>query len=293
MSKLSEGLDSGRFLITCELNPPKGTNLQPLLDKAQMLGGVVDAFNITDSASSLMTMAPIAAAHLLADRGLEPIMQITCRDRNRLALQSELLAAAALGVSNVLCMTGDPPGAGDHPETKPVFDLGGVELVSAANALRSGEDLAGNALRGAPDLYVGAVVNPGAPDLSKELSRMEQKIEAGAVFFQSQAVYDPSAFERFIRSAERFGKPVMAGHVVLKSAAMARNLNDNLPGVTVPDGIISELELAEDREERSVATSARIIRELRPMCNGVHVMAIGWERLVPGILEAAGLSPNC
>ena len=277
-------------MVTCELNPPKGTGLQPLLDRADMLGGVVDAFNVTDSASSIMSMAPIAAAHVLAGRGLEPIMQITCRDRNRLALQSEILAAAALGVSNVLCMTGDPPSAGDHPETKAVFDLDGVELVQAANALRSGEDLAGNALKGVPDLYVGAVVNPGAPDLGKEMGRMEQKIEAGAAFFQSQAVYDPGSFERFIRAAEGFGKPVMAGHVVLKSARMARNLNDNLPGVTVPDEIIDEMENAEDRAAASVAVSARIIRELGPMCNGVHVMAIGWERRVPAILEAAGLS---
>ena len=290
VSKLSEGLDSGRFLVTCELNPPKGTGLQPLLDKAEMLGGVVDAFNVTDSASSIMAMAPIAAAHMLVDRGLEPIMQVTCRDRNRLALQSEILAAAALGVSNVLCMTGDPPAAGDHPETKAVFDLDGIELVQAANALRSGEDLAGNALKGAPDLFIGAVVNPGAPDLAKELGRMEQKIEAGAAFFQSQAVYDPGSFERFMRAAEGYGKPVMAGHVVLKSARMARNLNDNLPGVTVPDDIIDDLEHAEDRAARSVTISGRIIREIRSMCSGVHVMAIGWERHVPAILEAAGLS---
>ena len=277
-------------MVTCELNPPKGTDLQPLLDKARMLEGGVDAFNVTDSASSIMAMAPIAAAQMLADRGLEPIMQVTCRDRNRLALQSEILAAAALGVSNVLCMTGDPPSAGDHPETKPVFDLDGIELVQAANALRLGEDLSGNALKGVPDLFIGAVVNPGAPDLSKELGRMEEKIEAGASFFQSQAVYEPGSFERFMRAAEGFGKPVMAGHVVLKSARMARNLNENLPGVTVPDHIIDELERAEDRAACSIAISGRIIRETRLMCGGVHVMAIGWERHVPAILEAAGLS---
>ncbi len=290
MSKLSEGLGSGRFLVTCELNPPKGTALRPLLDKARMLRDCVDAFNVTDSASSIMAMAPIAAAHVLAGRGLEPIIQITCRDRNRLALQSEILAAAALGVSNVLCMTGDPPSAGDHPETKAVFDLDGIELVQAANALRSGEDLAGNALKDAPDLFIGAVVNPGAPDLGKELARMEQKIEAGAAFFQSQAVYDPGSFERFMRAAEDFGKPVMAGYVVLKSARMARNLNDNLPGVTVPDETIAELEGAEDRASASIAVAAQTIREVKSMCGGVHVMAIGWERHVPAILEAAGLS---
>ena len=290
MSNFTKALDSGRSLITCELNPPKGTDLRPMWKKAGLLDGWVDAFNITDSASSRMTMAPIAVAHLLQDRGFEPILQITCRDRNRLALQSELLAASALGVRNILCMSGDPPGAGDHPDAKTVFDIDAIGLLRAVEALKSGSDMAGNELKGVPEINPGAVVNPGAEDLDKELRRMEDKVRAGAAFFQTQAVYDPVAFEGFMSAARRFNVPILAGLIVLKSARMARNLNANLPGVHVPKGIVDEMENAKSRQDKSVEISARIIREIRPMCQGVHIMAIGWESKVPLILEAAGVS---
>ena len=211
MSKFADALSSGSFVVTCELNPPKGVDLGRLYEKAEMLKGLVTAFNITDSAGSIMTMAPIAVAHLLLDRGIEPILQITSRDRNRLALQSELLAAYSLGIRNVLCMTGDPPGGGDHQDAKAVFDLDAVGLLRAARALESGRDPAGKELTEAPDFCVGAVVNPGATDLDKELQRMEEKIEAGAVFFQTQAVYDAAPFEKFMETARGFGVPVLAG----------------------------------------------------------------------------------
>jgi 5,10-methylenetetrahydrofolate reductase len=236
-----------------------------------------------------MTMAPIAASHLLGDRGVETILQITGRDRNRLALQSELLAAHALGIENVLCMSGDPPGSGDHPDAKAVFDLDGVGLLGAASALQSGRDMAGSELNAAPSFFLGAVANPGGPDLDKELRRMEGKIEAGAAFFQTQGVYDPASFERFMASARGFDVPVLAGQIVLKSANMARNLNANLPGVHVPQKIIDELDGAESRQEKSVEISGRIIREIKDMCSGVHIMPIGWESRVPSILQAAGL----
>ena len=289
MSRFSEALESGRFVVTCELNPPKGVDLRTLYRKAELLKEMATAFNITDSAGSTMTMAPIAAAHLLMDRGIETIMQITCRDRNRLALQSELLAAHALGATNVLCMSGDPPGAGDHPDAKPVFDLDAVELLMAATALSSGADHAGNKLNSAPSLFAGAVVNPGAPDMDVEIRRMEDKIKAGAKFFQSQAVYDPASFEKFMAAARGYNVPVLAGLIVLKSGNMARNLNANLPGVHVPDDIVAEMDAAEDKSDASAQVSARIIREVREMCQGVHIMAIGWENRIPRILEAAGI----
>lgn len=289
LSSFSKALESGDSLLTCEINPPKGTELNSMFEKIHMLESVTHAFNITDSAGSVMTMAPIAAAHLLRDRGFEPILQITCRDRNRLALQAEMLAAAALGIPNLLCMTGDSPAAGDHKDAKAVFDLDGIELVKAATTLRKGTDLAGNDLEGTPNLCIGAVVNPGAPDLNKELHRMEEKIEAGAVFFQTQAVYDPKGFEQFCRAVEGFGIPVMAGHIVLKSAAMAQNMTDKLPGVRVPDEIIRELGRATNVVCTSKALSARIIKDVKPMCNGIHIMAIGWESKVRDILETAGL----
>ena len=290
MSNFTDALDRGRSLVTCELNPPKGTDLGSVYEKAKALQGWVDAFNITDSASSRMTMAPIAVAHLLQDRGFEPILQITCRDRNRLALQSELLAASVLGISNVLCLGGDPPGAGDHPDAKSVFDIETIGLLHAVEALKSGSDMAGNDLKGVPEINAGAAVNPGAQDLDVELRRMEDKVQAGATFFQTQAVYDPGAFERFMSAASRFSVPILVGLIVLKSARMARNLNANLPGVHVPEGIVDEMENAKSRQDKCVEISARIIKEVRPMCQGVHFMAIGWESKIPLILEATGVS---
>ena len=254
---------------------------------AEALRGVVDAFNLTDSHTARMSMAPIAAARLLLDRGLQPILQLTCRDRNRIALQADALAAAALGVRAVLTMTGDHPGGGDHPDAKPVFDIDSTALLRALDALRRGSDMSGAALRGAPDLLLGAVVNPGAPDLDAELHRMRQKIDAGARFFQTQAVYDPAAFERFIRRAEGCGAHILAGCILLKSANMARNLNANVPGISVPDAVIREMDAAQDRRAASAAIAARVIREIRPMCQGVHIMAIGWESLIPEIVSSS------
>ena len=283
-------LDSDRFLVTAELNPPKGTDLTRLIAKAEDLRGAVDGFNITDSAASLMTMSGLSVAHLLGDRGIETIMQISGRDRNRLALQSDLLGAAALGVSNVLCMSGDPPSAGDHPDAKPVFDLDAIALLKAGSALNSGEDLAGKPLKGTPSLCLGAVATPGAPDMGKELRRTDDKVKAGARFFQTQAVYRPDQFAGFMDSARPLGVPILAGIILLKSGDMARNLNANLPGIDVPEALIEEMDRAGDRRRASVEIAGRIIREIRPMCQGVHIMSIGWESRIPEVLEAAGLS---
>ncbi len=289
MSKFSEALESGQFAVTSELNPPKGTDLTGLKSKAEALRGMVDAFNLTDSAGSNMTMGNIAAARALVEAGIETILQVTCRDRNRLALQGELLAADALGLHNVLCMTGDPPGRGDHPDTKPVFDLNAVQLLEVIRSLNSGTDMSGNQLRGSPSLFPGAVANPGVPDLDQEVDRMAKKIDAGARFFQTQAVYEPELFERFMNKAQALGVPVLAGLILLKSPRMARNLNDNLPGVTVPDALIDEMEKADDRKATSVEITARIVNDVRSMSNGVHIMAIGWEDQIPAILKAADL----
>ena len=290
LSRFSEALSSGKFAVTCELNPPKGVDLGPLFEKALALNGSIDAFNLTDSAGSNLAMAPIGAARLLAEKGIETILQIACRDRNRLALQSELLAAGALGLPNVLCMTGDPPGRGDHPEAKAVFDIDAVDLLRAVSSLASGNDFAGNALKGTPEIFAGAVVNPGASNLDKELARMEDKVKAGASFFQSQAVYDPVPFEKFMVRAREFGVPVLAGMIVLKSAKMAKNIDANLPGVSVPQPIIDEMENADDRSAASIRITAELITQVRNLCDGVHIMAIGWESRVPAILSAAGLS---
>ena len=287
---LAELLQSGRFAITTELNPPKGTNVAPMLERAESLRGAVDAFNLTDSHTARMSMSPIAAARMLLDRGLEPILQMTCRDRNRIALQADTLAAAALGVRNIVTMTGDHPGGGDHPDAKPVFDIDSTALLRALAGLRDGKDMSGADLRGSPELFVGAVVNPGADDLDREIGRMEEKIAAGAAFFQTQAVYDAGDFERFARRVEGYGVPIIAGCIMLKSGNMARNFNANVPGISVPDAIIDRMdnaaESANARRRESANITAEIIRDIRPMCQGAHIMAIGWEALIPEVIQS-------
>ena len=292
MSNLKEALASGKFAVTAELSPPKGTNLDSLFEKADLLKDKVNAFNLTDSYTAKMAMVPLAAAKLLLDRGVESILQLTCRDRNRIALQADLLGASALGITNVVCMGGDPPTVGDHPEAKPVFDFDAVALLGAVKALTQGHDIHDNPLRGTPEFFAGAVSNPGADDLDFELSRVALKVEAGANFFQTQTVYDAANYEPYANATAHLGIPMLPSIIMLKSADMALFLNEKVPGITVPDAIISELEEAKtaaDRAAVSVDISARIIRELRPLCQGVHLIAAGWEARLPQVLEQAGL----
>ncbi len=291
MSKLSDGIAAEKFVVTSELNPPKGTDLGSLFERAASLAGVVDAFNITDSHAARMSMAPMAVAHLLLDRGIEPIMQMTSRDKNRIALQGDLLGAAALGITNIVFMGGDPPKVGDHPEAKPVYDVLSVELLQIAHGLRSGTDQSGNALYGKPQLFLGAVVNPGASDLDTEIDKMKAKVDAGAQFLQSQAVYEPESFERFMNAAHDIKVSVLAGVILLKSAKMARYMNESVPGIHVPDPLIAELEDAPDKAEKSIDIAARIIGKIAPMCQGLHIMPLGWEDKIPALLDTASVRP--
>ncbi len=289
MSHLSDVIESGRFVITSELNPPKGTDLQPLFDKADMLKDAVDAFNLTDSHAAHMAMAPMAAAHLLRQRGIEPILQLTTRDRNRIALQSDLLGAYALGVENVVFMGGDPPTAGDHPDAKPVFDVYTSIMLRAARGMEHGHDMSDKPLHGNPRFFLGAVCNPGADDLDEEVRRMEEKLQAGARFFQTQAIYEPAKFERFAHAVNGLGATVLAGIIPLKSARMARYMNTRVPGIHVTDELIRRIDNAKDRRKVSIEIAAGIASEVRDMCQGLHVMAIGWEDIIPEILNAAGV----
>jgi len=238
----------------------------------------------------VMRLGSLAVCSLLKQKGFEPIFQLTCRDRNRLALQSDLLSAAALGIENVLLLTGDHPTLGDHPEAKPVFDLDSVQLLQVAKKLQEGLDMKRNKLTGAaPKFCLGAVVNPGADPLEPQILKMEKKIEAGAEFFQTQAVYDVKVFENFLSKARHLKTPILAGIVLLKSAGMARYMNKNVAGVFVPDNLIKEMEETKDKVAKSVEISARLIRELSPLCRGIHIMPIGWDKVVPKVLDAAGL----
>jgi 5,10-methylenetetrahydrofolate reductase len=287
--KFCEKIAAKKFVVTCEIGPPKGTDVKELLDDAAFIKDRVDAINVTDLQSSVMRVGSLAICHLLKDLGIESILHMTCRDRNRLALQSDLLSASVLGIENILFLTGDYPTLGDHPEAKPVFDLGSVELLEVARTLQKGTDMKGNALKGAPRFCVGAVVNPGADPLEPEIIKMEQKFEAGAQFFQTQAVYDIGQFKRFLDASKHLNVPILAGIVLLKSAAMARFMSKNIAGISVPENLISEMEAAKDKAAKSIEIAARLVKELKPLSGGIHLMPIGWDRKVPLVLDAAGL----
>jgi methylenetetrahydrofolate reductase (NADPH) len=285
-----EKIQAGKFLLTSEVGPAKGIETNELLQDAELIRTKVDAINVTDLQSSVMRLGSLAVSFLLKQKGFEPIYQLTCRDRNRLALQSDLLSAAALGIENVLILTGDHPSLGDHPEAKPVFDLDSVQLLQVARKLESGLDMKGNKLNGAlPKFCLGAVVNPGSDPLEPQIMKMEKKIEAGADFFQTQAVYDLKTFENFLSKTKHLKVTILAGIVLLKSAGMARYMNKNVAGVFVPDNLIKEMEGTKDKVSTSVEIAARLIKELKPMCNGIHIMSIGWDKVVPRVLEASGL----
>ena len=290
--KLAERFEQGKFVITCEVGPPKGIEIEKLIDELEPLRGKADAFNVTDLQSSVMRVGSLATCRLLKDRDLEPVMQLTCRDRNRLGLQSDALSAAVLGIENLLCLTGDHPKLGDHPQAMPVFDLDSVQLLSAVKALMNGKDMAGNELVGRPPQFcLGAVVNPGADPLEPQIMKMEKKVEAGAEFFQSQAVYEVDKFADFMKKVKPLKVPVMAGIVFLKSPAMAKFMNANVAGIHVPDEIIDELASVpkEKRVEKSLEISARLIKQLKDLCQGIHIMSLGWERHIATVLEMAGL----
>ncbi len=287
--KLAELFESGKFAITAEVGPPKGVDLAEMMGDAELLRGRIDGFNVTDQQSSVMRLGSLAVCHLLKQRDLEPVYQITCRDRNRIALQSDLLSAYVLGIENVLCLTGDYVSLGDHPGAKPVFDLDSVTLLHAASTLQQGRDLAGQELKGSPSFCLGAVVTPGANPMGPQVMKMAKKVKAGAQFFQTQAVYEPEKFQDFMNQVKHLNVPVMLGIVILKSAGMARFMNSNVAGVHVPDALIQEMEEAPNKPRKGVEIAARLINEMKDMCQGVHIMALGWEKRIPAILDGAGL----
>ena len=291
MSRLKENLAKGNFVVTSEIGPPKGTDIEKHLAKAEQIKEKVVAVNVTDLQSAVMRAGSLATCHLLHTRGIEPVYQLTCRDRNRLALQSDLLSAWILGIENVLCLTGDHPALGDHPEAKPVFDFDSVQLLQASSMLNSGKDYSGHTLEGSPDFFLGAVVSPGADPLEPQIIKMEKKVKAGAKFFQTQAVYDTEIFGEFVDKVNNLQVPIIAGIVILKSAEMAKFMNENISGVIIPDGLIEEMDKTEkpDLKNKAVEIAARLIRQVKPFCQGVHLMTLGWEDLIPKIIEEANI----
>ncbi len=300
MSQLKERLEAGEFVFTGEIGPPKGTNIEPVIHEAETyLKGRVVAVNVTDIQTAVMRTGSMVGAKLLLDRGIEPVFQMVCRDRNRLALQSDLLSAAVLGIENVLALTGDHVVMGDHKDAKPVYDVDSVGLLQAISGLEAGTDMGAdmkgnpNELDGVPEFFKGCCTTPCGPDPEAQIIKLEKKVEAGAQFVQTQAVYDPATFETFMRSIEHVKIPVLVGIVVLKSAGMAKYMNRGVPGVQVPDAIIQRMADAakEDRKKVSAEIAGELVREMKPMCQGAHLMTLGWDDVVPDILEHADLKP--
>ncbi len=279
------------FLVTMEVNPPKGTDLSEILAAVERVGALVDAINVTDGSGAIMRASSVAVAKEILDAGVDPILQLTCRDRNSLALQADLLGASILGIRNLLLLKGDDPKAGDHPEAKPVFEIDSAGLMRVARGLTEGKDMTGNVLKGLPYFCIGAAADPGAKDLEVETQKLKAKIDGGAQFFQTQAVFNAAPLRAFMERAKPFGKPVLAGILLVKSAKMARYMNEHVWGIHVPEEIIARFERAGDKRGECVAVTAELIRAVRESANGVHLYVLGWEDLVPDILKEAKLEP--
>ena len=297
-----ETLESKDFIVTAEVGPQKGTNTQKVIEHIELLKDKVDALNVTDNQGSVMLYPSIGVCLLIKEQGGEPILQVTCRDRNRLAIQADLLFAYSREANNVLCLTGDSVDIGDHIEAKSVFDLDSVQLIHLVHTLNSGKDMAGNDLDGGTDFCIGTSATPSADPIEPQLVKFSKKLKAGISFVQTQAVYDLDEFKKFMERARRMDENVkiLAGIVPVVSARIAEYMNKNVPGIFVPQEIIDELEetpiergakTRERRIKKGIEIAARLIRQIKEerLCDGVHIMFIGREERVPEILEAAGL----
>ncbi len=292
---IQEVLESGKFLVTGEIGPPKGTDIDEMIHHIDLLKDKVHAMNITDNQSSVMRYPSLGTALIILERGGEPNLQVTCRDRNRLAIEADLLFAYTRGVRSVLCLTGDSIPVGDHKEAKGVFDCESVQLLQIIRNMEEGKDSGGNELQGGVKFYKGAIVTPEADPLEPQMLKFEKKIEAGAQWFQTQAVYDMDNFKRFMERARKINDKVKicAGLVLLTSMGAIKYMNNNVPGVFVPDHLVKEM--ADAPKGEALNTGIRIMaRQIRQcidekLCDGVHIMAIGKEDVVPRILEEAGV----
>jgi len=290
--KLSELFAQGKFVVTSEIGPPKGCHLGHHLDEVELLRGRVAGINVTDLQAAAMRLGSLVTCKRLLERDLPPILQITCRDRNRISLQSELLGAAEFGVENVLCLTGDHNILGDHPDSMPVFDLDSVSLLRAGTTLMGGHDIAGNELEGdPPNLCLGCVVNPGADPLEPHIIKLKVKEEAGAQFCQTQAVFEVDVYKRFRDAVDKAGikMPIMAGLVMLKSAGMAKYMNRMVAGVFVPKDLVQRMTDTDNKPKTSIEITVELINGLREYCDGIHIMSLGWDKHVPAVLDGAGL----
>ncbi len=291
---LEEALASGRFVLTAEVTPPRGGDPARTLEAARALRGWVDAVNVTDGSRAVMRMSSLAVCCLLQREGLEPVLQMACRDRNRIALQADLLGAHALGLRNLLCLTGDPVRAGDQPDARPVNELESVRLLRMVQQLNAGLDPVKGALPDGPTaLFAGAAADPQSSSWSGLRSRMRRKAEAGARFIQTQMVTDADALRRFVEEiAAPLGLPVIAGVFLLKSAKNAAFINRVVPGANIPQALIDRLAAAADPAAEGIAIAAEQVNDYRRSAQGVHLMAVRAEERIPAILAQAGLEPS-
>src|ERR1043165_5297304 len=289
--RLKEVLDRDEFAVTIEYNPPKGTNVSAILESAKTLRGRVNGVNVTDNTAAVMRANSLSVCRLLHELGHDPVMQMTCRDRNRIGIQSDLLGAHILGIRNILCLTGDYPTVGDHKDAKPVYDLDSVQVMGLVQGLNNGRDYAGNKLDGATAFTIGAAVTPEADLVGPVLAKFEVKVKAGAQFFQTQAVYNPELFAAFMKKVRPFKVKVLAGILLLRNAKMAEFMNANIPGMSVPQAMIDELRAAgEKSEDVGVEIAVQSIKAVRPHCDGVHIMAMKGIHRLGEIITKAGLA---
>ena len=285
---------SDKFAVTCEIGPPKGAEEEEIKEAAEYLRPVADGINVTDLQSSVMRLGSMTTCHLLKEWGLDPIFQMTCRDRNRLALQSDLISAYVLGIRNVLALTGDYTTTGDHPDAEPVFDLDSVQLLWAIKRLEEGLDIAGKELTAKPSFFKGAVVNPGSDTeeaYELQIIKMKKKIAQGAEFFQTQAIFDAEVFKKFMERVkkEKIDVPIMAGIILLKSEKMANYMNKFVPGVFVPEPVVTRMQETDDKVSMCIDIAAELIKEVQPYCSGVHIQALGWEKHIVPVIEKSGI----
>jgi len=290
VSNLEHKLKNGLFVFTSELGPPNGVTIDDLKTKVQILKELVTAANVSDLQGSNLSLNPVSVSHILTDLGLEPVMQITCRDRNRLALQSDILSAYVLGIRNILCLTGDYVTIGNHPQAKPVFDLDSVTLLCVIKKLEDGFDMVGNELKGKPHFFKGAAVNPEADSKASfelQLIKMKKKVECGAEFFQTMPVFNVDKFKVFTDRVKELNinVPIIAGIQLIKSEKMANYLNKYIPGICVPQWITDKIAKAQNKVDMSINIAAGIINNIKPFCSGIHIGAQGWEQHIPALIK--------
>lgn len=298
-TNLERILASGKFAVTAEAGPPKGTSAEVIRKKGELLRRCCDAVNVTDNQTAIVRMSSLAGCLLLRQQGIEPVMQMVVRDRNRLALQGDVLGAVALGINNILCLSGDHQKFGNHPTAKGVFDIDSIQLIQTLKMLRdekkfiSGEDVSGEV-----PVFIGAVANPFADPFEYRVNRLAKKVKAGADFIQTQAVYDVPKFARWMEMLTERGLDkkvhILAGVIPVRSAGMARYMRDYVPGVAVPDEIVTRMEKADNPKEEGVRIVLEIIEQLKDMpgVHGIHIMAVNWEDIVPEIVQKSGLMPR-